>query len=57
MAIFHDLKKIEIYFPYNTFVSYICQQGIFFSKIYRDGIKNIFHIFHLKDFSNGKNNR
>ena len=24
LAIFHDVEKREIYFPYNTFVSYIC---------------------------------
>ena len=42
MSIFHDVKKIEIYFPYNTFVSCICYKEIFFSKMYRDRIKNIF---------------
>ena len=24
LAIFHDLKIVDIYFPYNTFVSNIC---------------------------------
>ena len=40
-AIFHDIKTIH--FSCNTFVSYICWQGDLFSRIYRDGIKNIFH--------------
>ena len=35
-AIFHDVEKKEIYFLYNTFASCI------FSKLYTDGIKNIF---------------
>ena len=43
MEIFHDVKTIEIFFPYNRFVSYICWRGIFFSRLYRDWIKNIFH--------------
>ena len=38
-------RKKEIYFPKNKFVSYVCQQRIFFSKIYRDGSKNLFIIF------------
>ena len=33
LAIFHDIKKVEIYFPYGAFVS----------RIYKDGIKNIFN--------------
>ena len=32
MAIFHDVKKIEIYFPHNLFASYICSQGNFIKK-------------------------
>ena len=24
LAIYHNVKKLEIYFPYSTFVSYIC---------------------------------
>ena len=32
MAIFHDVKKMEIYFLYNSFVSYICYQGNFFQE-------------------------
>ena len=34
---------MEIYFPHKTFVSYNCYQRNFFSRIYRDGIENIFH--------------
>ena len=38
MAIFHDVKKVyierEFYFPYNTFVCYICEQGFFFFREY-----------------------
>ena len=33
LTIFHDVKKIEIYFPYNTFVSYICSHRILKSKL------------------------
>ena len=33
LSIFHDVKKIEIYFPYNTFVSYICSHRILKSKL------------------------
>ena len=40
VAIFHDVKKMEIYFLYNSFVSYICYQGNFFQE-HRHGIKNI----------------
>ena len=43
LANFHDVKKIEIYFPYNKLVSNICWQGNSFSRIYTDRIKNIFH--------------
>ena len=38
LGIFHDVKKIEFYFSCNTFVSYYL-----LTRIYRDGIKNIFH--------------
>ena len=36
-------KNREVYFPYNMFVSYNCWQGNFYSKIYRNGIKNDTH--------------
>ena len=39
LGIFHNVKKIEIYFPRNTFVN----KEFFFSRIFRDGIKNISH--------------
>ena len=31
----------DIFFPYNKFVCYVCLRGNFFSKLYRDGIKNV----------------
>ena len=50
LAIFHNVKKIEIYFPCNTFVHlFLMFVNIgffflfFFWMICRDGIKNIFH--------------
>ena len=43
MDVSDDVKK-KNYFSHNTlFVSYICWQGFFFSRKYRDEIKNIFH--------------
>ena len=38
LALFHDIKKKEIYFPYNTFASYVCWEREFFWRIYKDGI-------------------
>ena len=40
---FFMASKKEIYFSYKAFVSYICWQGYFFSRIYWDGIKIVFH--------------
>ena len=39
----HDLKKIEIDFSCNTFFLYLLTRRFFFSRIYTDGIKNIFN--------------
>ena len=43
MAIFHDVKKTDIFFLYNLFVCYILLTRKIFSRINRDGIENIFH--------------
>ena len=46
LDIFRDVKKKEIYFCYNTFVSYICWQGGFFFQEYIEiELKTFFVIF------------
>ena len=47
LAIFHKVKKIEIYFPSNTFVSNICYNTEFLNQKYFSE--------YSKDFLNGKN--
>ena len=44
-ATFNDVKKIEIYFSNNTFVSYICWQRYFFPVYTELELKTFFIIF------------
>ena len=48
------MGKIEIYFAYNTFVSYVCSQRIFFQEYIKMKLKIFFVI--LKDFQIAKLN-
>ena len=42
--IFHDVKKIDVNFSYNTLVANICQQGTFFQEYIEIELKIYFII-------------
>ena len=43
LAIFHDVKKQRFIFFLHICLLYLLTRNFFFSKIYREAIKNIFH--------------
>ena len=45
LANFHDVKKIDTNFPYNTFVANISQQGTFFQEYIEIELKIYFKMF------------
>ena len=60
MAIFHDVKKKRFVFLVTHLFLIFVDKEIFFSRIYRDGMENVFHnilsVFQLAKIKHSSNN-